>query len=194
MKTDMSPIYAAALVLNPAYRKRYIETHWPKKWAKPTLASVKKLWERYRDEGTSMPLETLPLSHDYTSQKSTQEPTEPDAFDRIASILRSFARPSSGDEYVDYNSEDSFDPGEEGAHVWWCKDTQMQRWPKLSRMAIDILSIPPMSDEPERVFSGARRTVSWDRGQLKPETIEMRECLKHWKKSKILDNFIQELD
>ena len=50
-------------------------------------------------------------------------------------------------------------------------------------MAIDILSIPPMSDEPERVFSGARRTVSWDRGQIEPETIEMRECLKHWKKS-----------
>jgi hypothetical protein len=46
-------------------------------------------------------------------------------------------------------------------------------------MAINILSIPLMSDEPERVFSGARRTVSWDKGQIKPETIEMRECLKH---------------
>jgi hypothetical protein len=43
-------------------------------------------------------------------------------------------------------------------------------------MAIDILSIPPMSDELERVFSGARRTVSWDRGQIEPETIEIREC------------------
>jgi hypothetical protein len=39
------------------------------------------------------------------------------------------------------------------------------RWPRPSLMAIDIRSIPPMSDEPERVFSGARRTVSWDRGQ-----------------------------
>jgi hypothetical protein len=46
-------------------------------------------------------------------------------------------------------------------------------------MAIDILSIPPISDEPERIFLGARRTVSWDRGQIEPETIEMRECLKH---------------
>ena len=57
-------------------------------------------------------------------------------------------------------------------------------------MAIDILSIPPMSDEPERVFSGARRTVSWDRGQMVLETIEMQECLKHWKKSGILDSFL----
>jgi hypothetical protein len=58
-------------------------------------------------------------------------------------------------------------------------------------MAIDILSISPMSDEPERVFSGARRTVTWDRGQIEAETIELRECLKHWKRSGILDKFFE---
>jgi len=57
-------------------------------------------------------------------------------------------------------------------------------------MAIDILSILLMSDELERVFSGARRTVSWDRGQMEPKTMEMRECLKHWKRSGILDIFL----
>ena len=46
-------------------------------------------------------------------------------------------------------------------------------------IAIDILSIPLMSDEPERVFSGARRTVNWDKGQIESETVKMRECLKH---------------
>jgi tetratricopeptide (TPR) repeat protein len=30
-----------------------------------------------------------------------------------------------------------------------------------------------------------------DRGQIEPETIEMRECLKHWKKSGILSAFFQ---
>jgi hypothetical protein len=58
-------------------------------------------------------------------------------------------------------------------------------------MAIDILLIPPMSDEPERVFSGGRRTVAWDRVQMEAETIEMRECLKHWKRSGILDTFFE---
>ena len=58
-------------------------------------------------------------------------------------------------------------------------------------MAINILSIPLMSDEPERVFSGARRTVSWDKGQMELGTIEMRECLKHWKKSGILNAFLE---
>jgi hypothetical protein len=37
MKTDMSPLYAAALILNPARRTRYIEMNWPKKWSKPRL-------------------------------------------------------------------------------------------------------------------------------------------------------------
>ena len=58
-------------------------------------------------------------------------------------------------------------------------------------MAINILLIPLMSDEPERVFSDARRTVSWDRGQMEAETIEIRECLKHWKKTGILQTFFE---
>ncbi len=182
----MSPFYAAALILNPGQRTRYIETHWPKKWAKPTLAKVKKLWEKYREE--VIPPQLSPtFSYDNLSKK----PKELDTFDQIALSLRSVARPASEDEYEDYNSQDLFAPGKKGALAWWCQDTQRQRWPRLSLMAIDILSILPMSDEPERIFSGARRTVSWDRGQIEPETIEMRECLKHWKRSGILDTFFE---
>ncbi|ODA78191.1 hypothetical protein RJ55_06796 [Drechmeria coniospora] len=52
-------------------------------------------------------------------------------------------------------------------------------------MAVDILSIPAMSAEPERVFSGARRTISWDRCRLGSHTIERGECMKSWIKSGI---------
>jgi N6-adenosine-specific RNA methylase IME4 len=38
----------------------------------------------------------------------------------------------------------------------------------------------PFSDEPERVFSGARRTISWSRHSLSAATIEVVECLGHW--------------
>jgi hypothetical protein len=68
---------------------------------------------------------------------------------------------------------------------WWCQETQRRRWPRLSLMAIDILCMPAMSDEPERVFSGARRTISWERSQLGAEVIEKIECLKHWRQKKI---------
>ena len=53
-------------------------------------------------------------------------------------------------------------------------------------MALNILSIPAMSDEAERVFSEAHQTVSWDRAQMSAETLECVECLKHWKQSEIL--------
>ena len=58
-------------------------------------------------------------------------------------------------------------------------------------MAINILLIVPISNEPERVFLGAYYTVSWDRGQLEAEIIEIRECLKHWKRTGILDTFFK---
>ena len=47
-------------------------------------------------------------------------------------------------------------------------------------MAIDIHSIPAMSAEPERVFSGTKHTISDQRNSLKSETIELLECLKSW--------------
>jgi hAT family protein len=42
-----------------------------------------------------------------------------------------------------------------------------------------------MSAEAERVFSGARRTISWERASLSARTIERLECLKNWLKSKL---------
>ena len=48
-----------------------------------------------------------------------------------------------------------------------------------------------MSDEPERVFSGGRRTVSWERAQMGAENLERVECSKHWKRSGISDEKLE---
>ena len=37
---------------------------------------------------------------------------------------------------------------------WWLEEVQRRTYPSLSQFAIDILSIPAMQAEPERVFSG----------------------------------------
>jgi hypothetical protein len=79
MKTDMFPIYATALILNPACRMRYIEMHWLKKWVKPVLLRVKKLWERYRDKG--------PQALIILTTSSSQEPEALDTYDRLALAL-----------------------------------------------------------------------------------------------------------
>ena len=189
----MSTIYAAALILYPARCMRYIEANWMKKQVKPTLAKVQKLQEEYQDLAP-IP-EPAPL-YSRSSQRKTQEKRrELNTFDQIAQSLSQVAQPTSQDKYEDYNARELYSLGKgTSALLWWCQDMQRQRQPQLSYMAIDILSIPAMSDEPERVFSGARRTISWERGQMEPETLEMIECLKHWKRSRILDIFLESED
>jgi hypothetical protein len=99
------------LILNPSNHTRYIKVHWPKKWAKPILASVKQLWEKYREE-VVMPLPAYtPFSYDNPSQ----DLLELDAFNKIALSLRTVARLVSKDEYEDYNSQESHDPSKKGA-------------------------------------------------------------------------------
>jgi hypothetical protein len=76
---------------------------------------------------------------------------------------------------------------------WWLIPANQLAYPCLYRMAVDILSIPPMSAEPERIFSGARRTISWERYCLGAENIERGECLKSWLKSGLVDSWRAEL-
>jgi hypothetical protein len=74
-------------------------------------------------EATSLLVTNPSFSYDDSVQES-QEPLELDAFNRIVNTLRmTVIRPSSGDEYVDYNLEDSYDPSKKGALAWWLQDT-----------------------------------------------------------------------
>ena len=165
------------MVLHPSYRTTYIHSNWKKKWHKTAFKQVKDLWHSYRDtnDGT--------ISYHALDE---EENNDLDAFDRISRNLQNCARPTSQDEYEDYISGDPYDITPRTALSWWLQERRRKRWPKLSRMAIDILSMPAMSDEPERVFSRARRTISWERAQLDANQIEKGECLKHWVKNNVL--------
>jgi hypothetical protein len=154
------------------------------------LKKVEKLWEIYRNEACS-PLVTLLYSALALGPLTKKLPEkELDVFDQIAYNLKKHTRPSSQDEYQDYQHLEPFDLGKITAIQWWSQEQYRKRWPRLSLMALDILSIPAMSDEPERVFSGARRTISWERMSLGASMIEATECLKHWKKSGILNEIL----
>src|SRR5271155_3168028 len=60
---------------------------------------------------------------------------------------------------------------------WWLKQ---QRRPILSSLEwIDLMSVTAMSAEAQRIFSGARRTISWDRSCLGGARIESFECLNY---------------
>ena len=53
-------------------------------------------------------------------------------------------------------------------------------------MAIDILSIAPMSTETERLFSKAKLSVTDQRGSMNVETLNLLECLRSWDRSALI--------
>ena len=47
-------------------------------------------------------------------------------------------------------------------------------------MAIELATIPAMSTETERIFSGGKHAISEQRFRLGDDIIEALECLKSW--------------
>jgi hypothetical protein len=65
-------------------------------------------------------------------------------------------------------------------------------------MALDYLTIPATSAEPERVFSAAKITLSQRRCALDDDVINALECLKSWQRDGLIaascDHAIRELE
>jgi len=66
------------------------------------------------------------------------------------------------------------------ARAWWLEGTQQRNYPHLSRMALDLLSIPAMSTDPERAFSTIRENVSDRKNRSSIELVEALLLLKSW--------------
>lgn len=62
-------------------------------------------------------------------------------------------------------------------------------YPRLTRMAIDILSVPPMAAECERVFSSCGNMVSAKRCRLQAETIAITQTVKSWLSAGLLEDY-----
>jgi hypothetical protein len=166
--TDRSPVYIAAIVLNPKWKFDYFMGIWASEWVEEARRKLRAFWEDvYESKG--VPDEVVALNEPPTP-KNTYE----------AWIKSKLAPVKDTDEYSRYLTEPVL-PHVTNALQWWIQ--QRSQYPALATMAIDILSIPAMSDEPERVFSGARRTVTDLRGSLKASSIEMLESIKSWKRS-----------
>jgi hypothetical protein len=77
---------------------------------------------------------------------------------------------------------------------YWAGKRKDPRWKDLARMALEILSIPAMSTEPERVFSGAKITISDRRCRLGDNIIEALECCKSWEREGLISGVHTEIN
>ena len=65
--------------------------------------------------------------------------------------------------------------------AWW-RDVGAVRFPRLSYMAVDFLTIPSSSAETERDFSSCGRMVTPLRCRLRRHIVAMAQCLRSWSK------------
>ena len=168
--TDKVAVYGAALLLAPQRRDAYLIRNWKPNWRKNALKDTRAIWVKdYKDKYSAM-------DEAGGGRGLEKEPDAFDLFEREQALMNSFK-----DEFQHFIDADPVNLSTgQSALDWWLQSSSRVTYPNLSRMAITILSVPPMSAEPERIFSGARRTISWSRYKLGADNIERSECLKSW--------------
>ena len=68
--------------------------------------------------------------------------------------------------------------GDDAVFSWLRRASRLPT--SIQQMCFDLLSIPAMSAEVERVFSTTKRTITADRNRLHNDTVEVLELLKYW--------------
>jgi len=162
--TDESPAYVAAIVLHPSHKWHYIQENWKKEWVVSSKKLMEALWDEYRPVEPPLPRPEVPstTTNEFLNWRNRHlQPT---------CLIDEYERYCKSEQVYGFTS----------ALAWWLEDTQQKNYPNLSKMAVDILSIPAMSSEPERLFSGAKITITDRRNRLGRDVIEALECLKSW--------------
>jgi hypothetical protein len=175
--TDRSIAYVAAVVLNPAHKWKYFEKHWASKvdWLMKAKEKFQALWDQYKKDHpipAAVPVIADLLPHraqhlqGHMESLYSDEDDSTDDRDDLERYLESGRRkPPPGELY--------FNP-----IAWWSE--KRIEFPILTQLALDLLSIPAMAAEDERVFSSTGKLITADRNQLDETSIEAVECLRHW--------------
>jgi hypothetical protein len=108
----------------------------------------------------------------------------------MASIRKLSTQPAPSpsamrDEYAEWVA--TTDPGDclvDDLIQYWL--LRRRQYPRLSRMAIDLISVPAMSSEPERIFSLAGQMVTAQRGRLKADLVGAAQCISSWERSGVI--------
>jgi hypothetical protein len=182
-KLDDSPAYLAAAVLHPAYTWKVIESQWAnnKSWITAGRKAVKSLW--------SSTYKQLPVSDTMSPVKKTTT-HEPDTLEAFHNRAKSLAKARNKnqkaaipDEFERYSNQE---PTELEFPLEWWRTIGIKEYPHLAQMAFDFLSIPAISDEPERVFSRMGLIITTRRNHLEQPTIQAAQCLHSWDKANII--------
>ena len=148
-ETDKSWVYVVSLILDPRMKYDYFERNWPKKWMEGVKKKMKIVFDEFRDseEGMAAPPSLPQISTENTGIKKfdTNKWRFGNTMKREEELVRYLKAPLL--VLDSQKANDEFDVLE-----WWKGNSR--EWPICACIAAAIYSIPAMSVEPERVFSG----------------------------------------
>ncbi|KAF1732489.1 putative AC transposase [Beauveria bassiana] len=151
------------------------------------------IWERYKDREVDCEVVPTPedVSMDYIERRLARSVAGSALFRSPSTTAISFRKGNNktkqmaagtaiDDEYARYCAEDVVNsPHYRCRPIDWWK-INVGRYPRLSMLAIDMLSIPSSSAESERTFSSAGRMTGPLRNRLRREIVAMAQCIRLW--------------
>jgi hypothetical protein len=200
-----SAAYVGAVVFNPAKKWRLLDQLWSrvpfrkaKSWRLEYEAKLREIWESYRERDVDCEVFATSdeASMDYIERRLARSVAGPPCA-QGSSLAASSGRKSTrktkhttagataDDEYARYCAEDVVNSHHYRSRPidWW--KINRNRYPRLSLMAIDMLTIPSSSAESERTFSSAGRMTAPLRSRLRREIVAMAQCIRSWSKAGI---------
>jgi len=189
---DESPFYASALLLHPKYHIKWFYRHWSTEALLPYIQKTKDALTSYY---TKFYVE--PAAREARSTQPTLPAHQPRTPPRELGQFESFMQDGSDD------SDEDPSPLIETAHnelsrylllkrqkkaddpiEWWRANEAA--YPYLSKLALDIFSIPAMATETERTFSLAKLIMTAQRQRLSDDTLNKLLCMKHWLRRNVM--------
>ena len=145
--------------------------------------SSKTKFERRETKSTLLFERNLPSKSSNTIQNKSPPSSRPTSHNKYPDLFDKFLAMTEDEE----NIEDEHQANCQSLPVqnslpfnapttWWSKHEET--YPNLIQWAYDILSIPTMSAECERVFSGCNLLLEPCRNRLQDDIVEANECLR----------------
>jgi hypothetical protein len=198
-KLVQSPCYYAAVALHPAYRWAYFHTAWENikerdEWLQDAKRIVQSLWDqKYRDmviPGRSSTPCTLQAEDPEPAIKRARLST----FEEYQQLHR--IRATRLEPELDFDAIDEWAqwqvlprPGDSDIKdpiAYWVAN--QDEYPRLARMAFDVMTVPAMSAECERLFSAVGLMVTTLRCRLDASTIGTVQSLRSWLQAGLIED------
>ncbi|EXU95020.1 hAT family dimerization domain protein [Metarhizium robertsii] len=193
-KLDNTEVYVAAVALHPKYRLAKIKQMWSDReadgWPAAAERQLQDLWRDYKDvQLPEEPTEQQP--DDDILDEILNPPVSPSTEDLYGPMEHLYKNPaqqqaSPPDEMDELQGavDASFSRVRDPVNFWIL---HRSRWPRLSRMALEIYGIPPIEADNERLYSKCGDMVTKKRNRLSANIIGAAQCLRQWDEDGIIE-------